>query len=283
MRAESGQIVDEIGIDLDAEKAIVLSELTAFRDKCLPAFFARGGIEPVWDDRRALGEPDVANRSLHLWRRAVDRLALALVEPGSPLHRIEFEDFLFEKPDPGDIVRDGRINWRVGVGLYCNRESNAWRYLEMMGLGEEVEGDPIEFLNSRTPAARTWLLGLGVDHPDLGNSLCFLLPLLAEGNPQVVNEMLDPETWRALVLDEAGITPIARVEKLELVDVVLPRYLNNALIHVFGSLANNHFPAILDLLDHPHLLCGYTELCTHYVFAVLFGKVEILRSQGRGT
>jgi len=272
-------------IDLDAENARVLGELEAFRDKCLPAFFAPGGIHPVWDDRRALGEPDVANRPLHRWRQAVDRLALALVEPELPLHRDEFEDFLFEKPEPGYTVRDGQIVWRVGVGLYGNREPNAYAFLERMGLGDVVEGDPVEFLNSRVPAARTWLLGLGVDHPNLGDTLSCLLPLLAEGAPEIVKELVDLETWRALVLDEAGITPTpeVRVRRLEIVDVVLPRYLNNALLHVFGALANTHFPSILDLLGqpnllgHPNLLGGYTDLFSHYLFGVLFGKVEILR------
>jgi len=274
--------VDEIVIDLDAEEARVLGELKAFRDVCLPAFFAPGGIKPVWDDLRALGEPDVANRPLHRWRRAVDRLSHALVEPCEPLDRGEYDDFLFEKPVPDYAVRDGRISWRVGVGMFCNRESNAWAILEWMGLGDEVEGDPVEFLNARSADARSWLIGLGVDHPNLGSILCSLLPLLAEGEPGVVKELLDPETWRALVLDEAGITPEVRVHRLGIVDVVLPRYLNNALLHTFGSLANNHFAAIVELLDHPYLLGGYTDLFSHYLFGVLFGKVEILRGLRRG-
>jgi hypothetical protein len=170
----------------------------------------------------------------------------------------------------------------VGVGLYCNRESNAWAFLTRMGLDAEVEGDPVEYLNARMPAARNWLFGLGVDHPNLGDVLCFLLPILAEGDPDFVEEALDPETWRALVLDEEGITPGMRVERLRLIDVHLPRYLNNALLHVFGALTNNRFPAILDLLQHPHLLGGYTDLFPYYIYGTLFGKVEILRSLERG-
>ena len=274
--------MDDIGIDMDAEKARVLEELKAFQDVCLPAFFAPGGIVPVWDDRRPLGEPDVANRPLHRWRRAVDRLAHALVETDFLLDRVDFADFLFEKPEGDYSVHEGQIVWRVGVGMYCNRESNAYAYLDRMGLGSEVVGDPVEFLNSRTPAARSWLLGLGVDQPDLGNTLCFLLPLLAEGDTQVVKEMLDPETWQALVLDKEGIMPEVRVKRLRIIDVHLPRYLNNALLHVFGALANNRFATILDLLDHPCLLGGYTDLFSHYLFGVLFGKVEILRGLGRG-
>ena len=116
-----------------------------------------------------------------------------------------------------------------------------------------------------------------MDHPNLGDTLCFLLPLLAEGNTEVVKEMLDPETWRSNVLAEAGITPEVRANRLRLIDDQLPRYFNNALLHVFGALANNHFEVILDLLRHPHLLGGYTDLFPHYIFGVLFGKVEILR------
>ena len=268
-----------IGIDLDAEMARVLDQLTAFRGLCLPAFFAPGGIEPVWDDDLPLGGPDVANRPLHCWQDAVDRLAHVLVESDTMPDRAEFDDFLFEKPVPDFSIRGGRISWRVSLGLYCNREPNAWAFLNRMVLEADVEGDPIEYLNARSSVARDWLFGLGVDHPNLGDTLCFLLPLLAEGNAEVVKELLDPETWRSIVLAEGRTTPEVRAIRLRLIDDQLPRYFNNALLHVFGSLANNHFEVILDLLRHPCLLGGYTDLFPHYIFGVLFGKVEILRRQ----
>ena len=269
--------MDLIGIDLDAEKVRVLDELKAFRDVCLPNFFAPGGIEPVWDDDLPLGGPDVANRPLHRWQDAVDRLAHVLVELDTLLDRVEFKDFLFEEPEGDYSFHNGRITWRVGVGLYCNREPDAWAFLTRMGLEKEVEGDPVEFLNARTPTARTWLFDLGVDHPNLGDTLCTLMPLFAEGNIDVLKEMLDPETWRSIVLAETGITPEVQSNRLRLIDAQLPRYTNNALLHVFGALANNHFEVILDLLRHPNLLGGYTDLFPHYLFGVLFGKVEILR------
>lgn len=269
--------MDLIEMDLDAERARVLDELKAFRDVCLPAFFAPGGIEPVWDDDLPLGGPDLVNRPLHCWQEAVDRLAHVLVEPGTRLDRAEFEDFLFEEPVPDFSVRGGRIFWRVSLGIYCNREPNAWAFLERMGLIDEVEDDPVEFLNMRSTVARDWLLGLGADHPNLGDTLCCLLPLLAEGNAEVVKEMLEPETWRASVLAEGITTPEVRTIRLRMIDDQLPRYFNNALLHIFGALANNHFEVILDLLRHPHFLGSYTELFPHYVFGVLFGKVEILR------
>ena len=250
--------MDLIGIDLDAEKARVLDELRAFRDVCLPAFFAPGGIEPVWDDDLPLGGPDVANRPLHRWQEAVDRLAHVLVEPDTLLDRAEFDDFLFEEPVPDFSVRGGRIFWRVSLGIYCNREPDAWAFLTRMGLEAEVEGDPIEFLNTRIPSPETWLFGLGVDHPNLGDTLCYLAAAPRRRRPKFVKELLDPETWRSIVLAEAGITPEVRANRLRLIDVQLPRYTNNALLHVFGSLANNHFEVILDLLG-TRLLGGYTD------------------------
>ena len=54
--------------------------------------------------------------------------------------------------------------------------------------------------------------------------------------------------------------------------------LNNALLHVLGALANNHFMAIRDLLDHPNLIGSYTGLMPHYLFAVLFHKVKTIRN-----
>ena len=269
--------MDLNGIDLDAERARVLDELTAFRDLCLPAFFATSGIQPVWDYDLTLGGPDVANRPLHCWQEAVNRLAHVLVESDTKPKRAEFDDFLFEKPEPDFSVGGGRIFWRISLGIYCNREPDAWAFLFRMGLEAEVEGDPVEFLNTHSTVARGWLLDLGVDHPNLGDALCFLLPLLAEGNTEVVKEMLDPETWRSIILTEARTTPEVRAIRLRLIDDQLPRYFNNALLHVFGALANNHFEIILDLLSHPDLLGGYTDLFPHYIFGVFFGKVEILR------
>ncbi len=151
-----------------------------------------------------------------------------------------------------------------------------------MGLEAEVEGDPIEFLNARVPTARVWLFGLGVDHPNLGDTLCTLLPLLAEGDTDVVKEILDPEGWRSIAFAEAGITSEVRAKRLRLIDVQLPRYTNRALLHVYGSLANNRIEVVLDHLRHPYLLGGYIDLFPHYVVGALSGKVEILRGLRRG-
>jgi hypothetical protein len=77
-------------IDLEAEIARVRGELIAFRNRCLPAFFGRGGIRnlPI----SCLGGPQWLE--LHEWRRAVDRLIEAL--PGAECSgRLDLRVFVF--------------------------------------------------------------------------------------------------------------------------------------------------------------------------------------------
>jgi hypothetical protein len=61
------------------------------------------------------------------------------------------------------------------------------------------------------------------------------------------------------------------------IDGYFHRVLNNALLHVLGSLACNHFQVVPGLLDHPAILGGYTSLMPHHLLAVLAEKVRVLR------
>jgi hypothetical protein len=89
---------------------------------------------------------------------------------------------------------------------------------------------------------------------------------------------LDPETWRAIVRADKSITEKKKTERLELIETgLLNHVLNNALLHVLVSLANNHFMEVRQFLGHRNILGGYTGLMPHYLFAVLFHKVVILR------
>ena len=84
------------------------------------------------------------------------------------------------------------------------------------------------------------------------------LPFIADVDPAFAKKALDLDTW--------GKT-----------HPCLEHVVNNALLHVLASLANNHFMLIRDYLDHPCLFGRYTRLMPHYMFAVLFQKVSILR------
>ena len=103
---------------------------------------------------------------------------------------------------------------------------------------------------------------------DLSNALCHALPFIADADPVFAKLVLEPETWRNLVLVDG--------KRFKWDGELFGGVLNNALLHVLGSLANNHFTVIEDLLDHRYLVARYTYLMPHYVFGVLFEKVAIL-------
>ena len=105
-----------------------------------------------------------------------------------------------------------------------------------------------------------------------------VLPSLANDDPAFGTFALDPETWKAIVRTDASLSNSEKTNRLVLIEIGYFRHvLNNALLHVLGALANNHFMAIRDLLDHPHLVGSYTDLMPHYLFAVLFHKVKTIR------
>ena len=122
-------------------------------------------------------------------------------------------------------------------------------------------------------------LGLPVNDAVLWNALCMVLPSIADQDPVFATFVLDPETWKAIVRPDGRLPHNEKAKRLELIEIGYFRHvLNNALLHVLGALANNHFLAIRELLDHPHLIGSYTGLMPHYVFAVLFNKVKTIRN-----
>jgi hypothetical protein len=130
---------------------------------------------------------------------------------------------------------------------------------------------------SQQPEVQHWLLTRPVDSCELYNALCYLLPFIADADPAFAKLALDPDTWRRIVLSDPHITQEDRTTRLERIDGHFAHALNNALLHVLGSLANNHFLLIDDYLEHIRLRGGYTHLMPQYLFAVLFDKVAMLR------
>ena len=202
------------------------------------------------------------------WQRAACRLAELL--PLGPLSancrkitREDFLDFLFQESSPAFRIEGGRIVWEIE--LFIRREFSERRNLPA----------PIENLPASLPELGRWLL-CQLPGCELMNNLCYALPFLADANPSFAKLALDPETWRKIAL--ADHDEDERAERLEYVEGSWWSHgLNNALLHVLGALANNHFEAIKSFLDHPYLVARYTHLMPHYLFAVLFGKVAILR------
>ena len=214
------------------------------------------------------------------WQGATRRLAELLpLGPlpanSSKINREAFQGFLFQEATPSFCVREGRIVWKIRLFMdptFCSPCCPTFPDF------------PAALENSaRLSKIRSWLMRLPVDSADLANALCIVLPFIADSDPSFARLALDPATWRNVVLKDESITDEQRAKQLKVVKGPwFAHVLNNAFLHVFGALANNRFLLIKDLLDHPHLVGGYTHLMPHYVFAVLFEKVVILRQLAPG-
>jgi len=260
-------------LDIRGEMARVRRELVAFRDVCLPAFLEPAGIAGYTDD---------LSRPWGSWRGGVDRLldALPEIDTGeSPLppDPADYAEFLFQRVTASShVVRDGRIFWKIELAVEWEtaardvlyRPTNDW----------VPPADPLEELRRDLPGARRWILSQPVDGSDLWHLLTVGLVPIADLDPAFARLVLEPETWRAIVAADQEIDGETRDLRLKLIDGYFRKILNNSLLHVMGGLACNHFEVVVDLLDHPVLIGGYTFLMPHYLFAVLFVKVRVLRN-----
>jgi hypothetical protein len=103
---------------------------------------------------------------------------------------------------------------------------------------EDVRGLPL----AKTERVKRWLLGLPVNDDVLWNALCMVLPSVADHDPAFAKLILDPDTWKAVVRTDASLTNEEKAQRLELIRRgYFCHVLNNALLHVLGALANNHF------------------------------------------
>jgi hypothetical protein len=267
-------IMDLGRLDLESEVARVLGELIAFRAACLPALVQLSSVPSIAGSKRG-----TAVMGRLEWERATGQLVNALPANGR-LGRLDPPgfDFLHEKPVPGYIVRDDRIEWRCEVGVYSMRAETAESVLAALGNSEGRPADPLAQLHSRLSEVRDYLLSLPVGDSGLYNSLCMVLPLLVDDDLGFVLGALSSETWRGLVLGCPGLTLGERLRRMKTIDgYYFGHVLNNALLHVLGSMANNRFGYIPALMDHPYLIGSYTNLMPHYIFSVMLAKVMTLR------
>jgi hypothetical protein len=264
-------------IDIRAEIAKVQGELLSFRDRILPASFETP-LDVVFQTKYADLVRAKTNGRLGEWQEATRRLAdLLPLGPlaSSTINREDFKEFLFQEATPSFCVRDGRIIWQITLYMDLETCFVGWG----MCSRQPMEGPEAlaEFL-ADLPAVRCWLTSLPVDSTALANSLCFVLPLVADADPAFAKLALDPETWRNLILADREITEEKREKRLQWIEgQVFSHWLNNSLLHVLGAIANNNFMTIEDFLDHPFLVGGYSHLTPSYLLAVLFEKVVILR------
>jgi hypothetical protein len=296
--------VIDADIDLKAEIAGVQAELIFFRQMCLPAFKGRPMPEVV----DGMKMPTLAGRpinevmdglslsrrfpelfpkkllpfdgSLSMWQCAATRLADLL--PLGPLpantskiSRDDFRNFLYQSATSSFCLREGRIIWQISLNM------NLWLCFYFCAVCSDLSADAPDALEkflTCLPQVRRWLMGLPVESPELWNALCAVLPFVAEADPAFAKLALDPETWRNLVINDREITEEQRGNRLQFIDGYFGHHvLNEALLHTLGALAGNHFLLIEEYLDHPHICGCHARLMPHYLFAVLFEKVAILR------
>jgi hypothetical protein len=269
--------------DLRAEVSRVHRELVAYRDRLLPAFLGRDGAHLWGLPDGSLGHVEKIYHPLQDWQEATGRLldALPIAPPGEaerPLQRSGYEEFLWQPASASPhVVRQGRIVWRIELFIDWNWGSD----FVLSRTDEGKESGPASFgdLERRLPEVKRWLMSLPVDESLLWNALSYVVTPIADLDPAFAKLALDPETWRTIVQGDRTIDEMTRSRRLQVIDGAwFPHVLNNALLHVLAAMANNHFEVVVDFLDHPCLVGHYTRLMPHYLFAVLFEKVEVLRS-----
>ncbi len=259
--------------------AKVQSELIAFRDEFLPEFLGLPLLEslPDYMPNHLRAQVVETSHRLSSWQKAVDKLSEALPFANhSELRAEDFNDFMFQEATPAFSRSTDGIRWKIGLFVSLDW-IRGWCWPTFLDRKDDAEAEEQDFL-AALPRIKPWLMSLAVDDSVLLNGLCMILPLIADFDPPFVKLALDPETWRSLVMSNADVPEEQRQMWLEAIDHGHFRHaVNNALLHVVGALANNNFMLIRDYLEHPCLHGGYTGLMPHYLFALLFQKVSILR------
>jgi hypothetical protein len=236
------------------EIAKVQAEIVVYRNEYLPVFLEISRtpelIPPI-----VLEEQQDTFHPLSSWQEAITRVGDALPLPGDTrtLDREEFKDFMFCEGTPGYSLSVSGIRWKIG--MFCDLGTALLFGQRLLEKNDDLT--EAEFW-AAIPEIEAWLLSLDPMDGRLWNPLCMVLPFVADFDPTFAKKALDLNTW--------GET-----------HPWFKHVVNNALLHVLASLANNHFMLIRDYLDHPCLMGRYTRLIPHYIFAVLFHKVSTLR------
>jgi len=267
------------GAVLKRETARVQAELIALRDEYLPALFGKHVFDSMPSPSpKAVRAWAPASRHLVAFQQAVDRLGDAVPFAGhsTPLREEDFKEFMFQKATPAYSFTAEGVRWEITVFM-------TWSFMEIPAsrppfLDQYEPGTLEEAFVAALARIKTWLFSLSVKDTRLWNALCMVVPLAADADPAFAKLAVDLETWRSIVRTDRRLSAKQRRELLEVVDGGwFQHVVNNALLHVFAALGNNHFLSIRDYLDHPCLWGAYNGLMPDYLFALLFHKVAVLQ------
>jgi hypothetical protein len=273
---------------LTFEIAKVVYELTVLRDVYLPMLARCSMLELssegcVPSDQFPVKE---TTARLALWIQAVDELNRAASRANRDAHRTplraeDFKEFMWQEATPAFSWVPKGIRWNISVFTSLDKvhrldcPPSLARKDKDYATAEEVL--------AALPEVKRWMLSLPPEC-QLMNVLCQLLPVIADADPRFVKKALDLRTWRWQVMANTTASEEERREWLNGIDGhgVFRCGVNNALLHNIAALGNNHFMAIRHFLKHPCIPGGYTGLIPHYLFALLFQKVSILRQIAAG-
>ncbi|HEX7377929.1 MAG TPA: hypothetical protein VF278_12490 [Pirellulales bacterium] len=270
-----------------AEVARVRSEIEVFRDEYLPTLL-----------RAQTGKCD-CNRASHLmrdqtievagllsrWQEAAYQLDDMLRLGGrGPVDRQPFREFMVMGATTSSRCEVGHIRWRIELFASFN-DALLWYPApkeEQRRLSASADWPREHRIEIEAGLLSVFARGGQreplVDVGTVANALCLVLPWIADVDPAFAKLVLDKETWRTLVATNHALAANERNERLRIIDgLVFGRILNNALLHVMGALANNHFFEIREHLHHPNLRGGYAFHFPYYLFTVLFEKAATLR------
>ncbi len=264
----------------------VIGQITGLIDNLLPAIAKR---DP--DIFTAHLEPDSHGwtkklRTIDEWTSAASRLRGILKAKLTPLPRAlnpsEFNRFTWGEPSIDYTVENSQIHWRIScygdvdwlsAAHTMFRGRFGWPPTDDSHPGHSVE------------ATKRWLMAGSTDDIAYYNDYISLLAALADGEPEFVKGMLDPDVWRERIESKPVLSDDERECQPKKLTAPIPgglfrRVIHNALLHVTGALANNRFDEIRPYIDHPEFAGSYTPLVPHYLFANLLAKVHTIQKHG---
>jgi hypothetical protein len=267
-------------IRLRTEIERVLSEIREFQEQLLPGiaasdpdlFTAQLKPDPKpWTERL---------RTLDEWQNAASQLRqileTQLTQAPRALDLTAFERFPWSKPSVDYTIEEHRIHWQISCYAEVDWLSAVHTYFRRdFGWPPKDDSHP----GYSVEATKQWLLAASVQSSQLWNALSAgVLPAIADHDPAFARRLLSWEDWWLRIATNPMLSESERDAELDFVcnKIMFKHVIHNAILHVMGSLANNHFMEIRPLLGHAEFVGRYGPLMPHYLLANLLAKVKVL-------
>ena len=253
----------------------VLKEIDEFQNYLLPEVAAHDprlfatqheSAAPRWTDRY---------RSLSEWQAAAGSLRGVLAAELTALPRTFnftwFQQFMWAEPNINYVIENDRIRWQIA----CFGSLDWAQLVNWTVLPDECRPRNSEDTARSVEAMKRWLRTGSPHNLVLWDCLVGVLPMIADREPDFAWNLLDLDDWRKRAEAVRFASDVRRTDSD--VERHLTNVIHNAVIHVIGALANNHFSEVKAYLDHPAFVGQSARLVPRYLMAVLCGKVYVLQ------